>query len=212
MAGAGGDERQRGEFGEGDGAASGQRVTVGDGQPDRFVEERCAVQALAVDGLRGDAQVDLVGAEPAGHQVGRKLPQFDLGGRVGALVRGQWRGEGEEGLGGQPDRPEAVARRLGDGPAAGFQFAEGALRVAAEQPAGLVQAEPAAAVEQRGAEFLLQAGDGAAQRGLGDPEFLGGAAEVFEPRHHQELAKRVQVHGRPPVPSPPVHDGSVITP
>ena len=63
------------------------------------------------------------------------------------------------------------------------RFARGRQRAAAAGP-----------VEQLGAEILLERGDLAAQRGLGEVQLLGGAGEVAEPSHLHEAAQLLQVH------------------
>ena len=83
---------------------------------------------------------------------------------------------------------------VGDGPDARVELAQGAFDVAEEEPAHVVEPETAAALEQRRAELVLQPGDRAAERRLGDAQLLGGAAEVLQPGHGHELAQRVQIH------------------
>jgi hypothetical protein len=120
--------------------------------------------------------------------------ELDLDGGVGSLVGRQRAGEGEEGFRRQPRGAQALAGGLGDGASPRVEFAEGTLDVITEELARIVQPEPAAAVEQRCAQFVLQPGDGAAQRRLGDVQLVGCPAEVLVPRHHQELPQRVQLH------------------
>ena len=56
---------------------------------------------------------------------------------------------------------------------------------------------PAAPVEQRDAEFGLQAGDRPAERGLRHAEFLGRAAHVLVAGDGLEVAQLQEVHGAP---------------
>ncbi len=56
------------------------------------------------------------------------------------------------------------------------------------------RAAAAGAVEQLGAEILLERGDLAAQRGLGEVQLLGGAGEVAEPGDLDEAAQLLEVH------------------
>ena len=56
------------------------------------------------------------------------------------------------------------------------------------------RAAAAGAVEELGAEILLERGDLAAQRGLRQVQLLGGPGEVAEPSHLDEAAQLLEVH------------------
>ncbi len=193
----GGDERLPGEVVDDDRGAARQPVPERNGHQHGFVEEPAPGQALVRNRLRRDAEVDLVGPQGPRHRVGGQLVQAHLDVRVGPLERGERPGEREEGFRRQPHGAEALTRRVGDRAPPRVELPEGTFDVAAEEPAGVVEAEPAGPVEQRRAELGLQPRDRAAQRRLGDAQLFGRPAEVFQPGHHEELPQRSQVHVMP---------------
>jgi hypothetical protein len=117
------------------------------GHPHRLIEQLHLLQALGVDRLGGDTQIDVLGSQAAGHVLGRRPVEFDLDGGMSALVSRQRPGEGEEGLQRQPHGAHTLAGGLGDGSPARLELAQGAFDVIAEEPARVIQPEPAAAAD-----------------------------------------------------------------
>ena len=75
----------------------------------------------------------------------------------------------------------------------GVELIEHARGPALQQPAGVAELDFArAAVQQLHAQLLLQIGDAAAHRGLGQPHGFAGAAEVLLLGHGQEHAQLPQ--------------------
>lgn len=69
-----------------------------------------------------------------------------------------------------------------------------------EQPAGVGEFDAAVgALEQARTDFLLQRLDLLAQRRLGDPQALGGAAEVQLLGDGDEIAQVPEFHAAPPI-------------
>nr|WP_258349538.1 hypothetical protein [Saccharopolyspora gregorii] len=90
----------------------------------------------------------------------------------------------------EPDRA-ARAHRRDTAPQRGQDL----LGVAEELPARRGGPDlPGGAVDQLHAEDLLQLRDGAAQRGLGDQQVLGGAGERAAPHHRDERPQVPQLH------------------
>jgi hypothetical protein len=152
-----------------------------------------ALVDAAADRLGGDAEIDLLGAQPATHFLRRQLVELDLNRWMGSPERRERSGQSEEGFRRQSHSAEGFARFSHRTPAR-VQLAETALDVLAEELSRVVQLEPSGPVEQRSTEFALQPGDRAAQRRLGDMQLVGRAAEVLEPGHDEELPERVQIH------------------
>ena len=90
-------------------------------------------------------------------------------------------------IGQQPAETEADARLPPDGAESALQLGEDSLDVAEERASGGGRLHvPRTAVQQRDSERVLELSNGAAQRGLGDAEFVGGAGERAQPRHRLE--------------------------
>nr|WP_246624306.1 hypothetical protein [Streptomonospora nanhaiensis] len=150
--------------------------------------------------------------QQANVQLGRRQQPHLLGGRQLLEVHLQAGRPLRQGL---QQRPQH--RRGGVGGHPGAQRAQLAVAglahhraqplLAQQQRAGLVAQQPAGGgeldgaarpVEQRHPQFPLQALDGLAERRLGDPQRLGGAAEVHLLGHGEEVAQVAgQVHGAP---------------
>jgi len=194
LAGAGDDERFRCEVLYGHFRCGGEAVSGRGGEPGLFDVHDGGGDAGGADRLRRKAEVDLVGAEGLLHLVRGHLEQSHLDLGVRGFERGDGAGERQEGLGGEPDAARAAFDGRGDGAPAGFEFAEGAFDVVAEEGPGRVEPQAARAVEEGRAEFGFEAGDGAAERGLGDAELGGGATEMLFTCDREELVQGVQVH------------------
>src|SRR5580700_5455034 len=190
-----GDERLPGQVLDLDPGPPGQAMPRRYAEQDLLAQEARFPQAGLGQRLRGQAQVDVARVQLGGHDRGGRLEQPQPHARVPGEEAGRDVGDHPQRLGGNGDRaggqPGGVAEFL----ARLVELAEGAMNPAQEQAAEAVELNaPAAPVEQFDAELRLEAGDRAAEGGLGDPQFLGGPAHVLVPGDGLEIAQLVRFH------------------
>ena len=104
----------------------------------------------------------------------------------------------EEGLGGDTDPAEPGGTGFTDGPPPVVELAQGTVDMVQEHRTVLVEPDTAPPpVEERGTQIGLQTRDGAAEGGLGDPQFLRGTADVLVAGDGLEVTQLQQVHDPP---------------
>ena len=165
-----------------------------------FDEQRGHGESLGGRGIRrGDQrEVELAAGEFVEQPPRPLFRQVQLDGRMLRVERAEHLGDeaDAQGGGGAEAHPAALeAGELGEFAPDGFGVGEHAARERQQRLARDRQGAAAAgAVEQLGAEVLLERGDLAAQRGLGEVQLLGGTGEVAEPGHLDEAAQLLEVH------------------
>lgn len=185
-------------------AAAGEPVA---GADDDLYFERGDGEELEI-AARGDllagqeAEVGAVRAQGGELAVERLVGELDLDARV---ARAEFGNRGGDEVGGEA--PIVADDELAAGAAGGvldggdgeIDLGEDLAGVDVEGAAGVGELDAdAVAIEEPGAELLLEGADLAAERGLGDVQPLGGAAEVQLLRHRLKIAQVAQFHARKP--------------
>ncbi len=200
MPGARGDERLVHDVLQPDPPPPGQRMPDRDGQQHVLLHQHHRTQPGPAQRLRGDTEVHLTRRQLTSHHGGGRLVQTYLDSGVRGPEGREQRGERQQRLGGDRDPPLVPAHRVGHLAARVVQFAERPLDAAQEGRAVPVEADRAPLpVEEQHPQVGLQPGDRPAHRGLRDPQFGGGPADVLVPGHHLERPQGRQVHSGLPL-------------
>jgi hypothetical protein len=192
------DERVSAEIG--DAHLSSRWCAVGSERGDHFLVSQSLDGELVGDlaGQEAEGGVKLVGGEQAEHVGGDALTETDLDAGVGAAEAGEQPGDVEV-AGGQkwsdPDAPAHDAPKLVDLFARGIDLGEDTPGSRGDGVACLGGGDAAArALEQRGAQFLLEPSDLVRERRLGEVELRRGAREMAVPRHRLNASQLPKLH------------------
>ena len=195
---AGRDDRVPAEVGDADarnrrGAAGGEdgdRLFLAQPLDDEIVGQLARQQA--------EGGVELVGGEEAEHVGSDALAQADLDAGVRLAEAGQQAGHVEVARRQQrsdPDAPAQDAAKLVHLLACAVHLGQDPPRASSDRLAGLGRADATAcALEQRGAQLLLEPDDLVRQRRLRDVELVRGAREVAVPGHRLDRSKLPKLH------------------
>src|SRR6185437_12258994 len=187
------------EVGQFQRAPSGQRVRIGGGQQERFLEQEFRMQGVVVHGQREDRGVQFAFAQPL-YQLRRfLLDQQQFQARKAFADRAEY----------VRQKVRAEGRKDAKAQAAGFRilvamrdvsdlldFVQHLARARHDLLADVGQQDLARrALHQCHAEFVLELLDLGGQGRLADEACLGGAAEVLVVGEGNEVMEIAQVHG-----------------
>ena len=165
-----------------------------------FDEQRRHGESLGRRGIRcrDQGEVELAAGELVEQSARPLFREVQFDGRMLRVERAEHLGDEADAQGGGGAEPHPAALEAGEfGEFAPHRFGVGE-HAARERQQRLARdrqrAAAAGAVEQLGAEILLERGDLAAQRGLGEVQLLGGTGEVAEAGHLDEAAQLLEVH------------------
>ena len=165
-----------------------------------FDEQRRHGEPLGRRGIRcrDQGEVELAAGEFVEQPARPLFREVQFDGRMLRVERAEHLGDEADAQGGGGAEPHPAALEAGEfGEFAPHRFGVGEHAARERQQRFARDRQRAAAagpVEQLGAEILLERGDLAAQRGLGEVQLLGGTGEVAEPGHLDEAAQLLEVH------------------
>jgi hypothetical protein len=187
---------------QGDAAQAGQRVAVRQRREQRLAQERLDPHALHIDGRADEPQVEGAGRQRAQLLNGRALAQLQLD--VGPRGPEALHDVGDDREQRRADEADAKAADLAfaDPPSRGdraVELGQDRAGVAQERRAGRGELNaPARPLQQEHAQLVLEPAQLLAQRGLGQMQPRGRAAEVQLLRDRDEVLQLAQLHGSSP--------------
>jgi hypothetical protein len=192
------DERALAQVPEGDGATGGERVPGRQQHPQLLGREGEGLDALDGGGARArHRHVDRAALDEARHLAAARVAEGHLQAGVGAVEGGERRGQphGVRGARRDPRAPAGQARVALEVRAGAVELGQDGLGADEQVGArGRRLRAPGGAVQEPHAELLLQPAHLLGERGLRDPQLLGGAGERPVPRHGHEVLQLAELH------------------
>ena len=165
-----------------------------------FHEQRRHGESLGRRGIRcrDQGQIELAAGELVEQSARALFREVQFDGRMLRVERAEHLGDEADAQGGggaEPHPSTLEAGEFGEFAAHRFGVGEHAARERQQRLArGRQRAAAAGAMEQLGAEIVLERGDLAAQRGLCEVQLFCGTGEVAEAGHLDEAAQLLEVH------------------